>query len=133
MKKSARDVQAEHRQYGFRDRERRADHMVLARLDRLVRSAPRPRKRETPIAWAKRHTAFLKQIRKFFVEHRQRLQRLGVHVEDFGILGLELPADANGVPFDTFEAPDPRHAEAEERETLSKLAEKGSLKYHRLG
>lgn len=124
-----RAVQAEHRRWNRDGLQARTDAEVLARLERMIEKQPRPKRGETDARWAKRVGTYLKQFRSFFKNHRTRLTRLGVKLSDFGLLD----PNAKTVPIEP-ESFDPRHVEAEERDTLKRLSERSSgVRYHKLG
>jgi hypothetical protein len=113
-------------------RESRGDKQVVARLERLIKKAPIPKKNEDPMKWARRHEAFVREWRAFCRENRTRLLRLDIDTNEIQVAGIEF-VDGGDRPTDNVpEILDPRHVAAEEKDTLEKLARK-PVRYERLG
>lgn len=123
------NTQSEHRNYHHRDVRKRNDLQIMEKIERMVANAPRPKVGESDESWNTRHATFVRKFRSFFAQHRSRLQRLEIRIEDFGL--LDTP-ETKSVPIDLHEDEDPRYLAAEEKEVLDRLARKGAG-YERLG
>ena len=127
-KTKGKEVQQRHRSWSQQSLEARNDKQVLVHLEHLLERSPRPKQNESEKRWGQRCAKYVREFKSFFAQHRLRLQRLGIRIEDFGLL----QGNEKSVRF-LSEAEDPRYVEAEERETLGDLANKGLVRYKRLG
>ena len=127
-KATGRQVQQQHRGWGQRSLEARNDKQVLDRLERLVALSPRPRPSESDAKWRLRAARFVREFKSFFVQHSSRLKRLGIRIEDFGLLD----PTAKTMPIEP-EDRDPRYMAADEEATLRDLSHERLVRYTKLG
>jgi len=128
-KATGRQVQNEHRGWNQQSLEARNDKQVLTRLERLVENAPRPKPTESEPKWKARAARFVREFKSFFKQHGTRLRRLGIRIEDFGLLDPR----TNPVPFLEADQSDPRYLATEEEAILRDLSNERLVRYTKLG
>jgi hypothetical protein len=125
---SGKQVQQVHRGWNQQSLDARNDKQVLERLDRLVQKSPRPKPDESDARWKARAARFVREFKSFFQQHGSRLRRLGIRIEDFGLLD----PNEKTVPID-LEIQDPRYLAADEEAILRELSKDRLVRYTKLG